>query len=71
MGRKPQIYDQFGRPIDRSGLSAPIMSASIGGVRSPITGYPADGLTLVGEDEDWVETAKSLDNRPRDPIEND
>ena len=74
MGRKPQIYDQFGRPIDRSGLSTPIMSASIGGVRSPITGYPADGLTPVrlasilraadvGDAVEYLELAETIEER--------
>ena len=45
MGRKPQIFDAFGRPIQRGTLTTEVATASIGGVRSPIAGYPADGLT--------------------------
>lgn len=42
--RKPQILDQWGRPIERKSLTQEIAAPTIGGVRSPLTGYPGDGL---------------------------
>lgn len=40
----PQLVDQYGNPIDRAMLTQEIAAATITGVRSPIAGYPADGL---------------------------
>ncbi|MVO16842.1 phage portal protein family protein [Parasedimentitalea huanghaiensis] len=44
MAKKPQIYDAFGRPLQRANLTKEIMAPTVGSVRSPISGYPADGL---------------------------
>lgn len=41
---RPQILDHHGRPIQRSVLTREVSAATVGGVRSPISGYPADGL---------------------------
>jgi len=41
---KPVLYDQFGRPIVREVLKQEIAGPTITGVRSPISGYPGDGL---------------------------
>lgn len=38
------IYGPDGRPIDRSKLKQEIATAKIGTVRSPMSGYPADGM---------------------------
>lgn len=35
----------YGRPLERSILTEEVMGATLGGVRSPLTGYPGDGLT--------------------------
>jgi len=43
----PQLLDAYGRPIRRDVLQTEIAAATVGGVRSPIAGYPADGLTPV------------------------
>lgn len=40
----PRILDQFGRPIDRSALVEVREGPTITGVRSLLSGYPADGL---------------------------
>lgn len=48
MANAPKLLDQFGRPVERTVLTEEISAATIGGVRSPIAGYPADGLTPVG-----------------------
>lgn len=41
----PQLLDQYGNPIDRSALKREVAGPTLAGVRSPIAGYPADGLT--------------------------
>ena len=43
--KAPQLLDQYGRPVNRAVLTEEIAGATVGGVRSPTTGYPADGLT--------------------------
>lgn len=40
-----QLVDSFGRPVHRGALTEEVAAATVGGVRSPIAGYPADGLT--------------------------
>lgn len=44
MANTPVIYDHFGRPMKRSQLRQEVAAATIGGVRSPITGYPGTAL---------------------------
>ena len=39
-----KLLDQFGRPIQRDVLKQEVAGPTITGVRSPITGYPGDGL---------------------------
>jgi phage gp29-like protein len=41
---KPQLIDAYGRPLKGSVLTEEVMAATLGGVRSPISGYPGDGL---------------------------
>ncbi len=41
---KPQLLDRFGKPVRRAGLKKEISAAQTMGVRSPISGYPSDGL---------------------------
>ena len=41
---KSTLLDAYGRPMERSVLTEEVMAATLGGVRSPITGYPGDGL---------------------------
>lgn len=40
-----QLLDAFGRPIQRAVLKDEIGVPTLGGVRNPIAGYPADGIT--------------------------
>lgn len=42
-----QLLDYRGQPLKKAELKAEISRATIGGVRSPISGYPADGLNPV------------------------
>lgn len=44
MAKTPQLVDQYGRPIERPVLVEEVAGPTITGVRSPIAGYPADGL---------------------------
>jgi phage gp29-like protein len=43
--KSPMLLDAYGRPIQRQALTQEVAAATYGGVRSPITGYPGDGLT--------------------------
>ena len=43
--KTPQLLDVRGQPVRKADLKQEIAAATIGGVRSPITGYPGDGLT--------------------------
>jgi len=47
MGRTPQLLDRWGKPVQRKVLTQEVAAATIGGVRSPISGTPADGLDPV------------------------
>jgi len=38
------LLDQYGRPIERETLKSAIAGPSLTGIRSPISGYPGDGL---------------------------
>lgn len=40
-----QLLDAHGRPIVAANLKTEIAAATLGGVRSPLTGYPADGMS--------------------------
>ena len=44
MARAPVLVDRYGRPLQRSVLTQEVAAPTIGGVRQPISGYPADGL---------------------------
>jgi phage gp29-like protein len=44
MARSPLI-DAYGRPMQAATLKSEIAAATLGGVRSPLSGYPSDGLT--------------------------
>jgi phage gp29-like protein len=39
-----QLLDVYGNPVRKADLKTELSRATIGGVRSPIAGYPADGL---------------------------
>jgi len=44
MARRPQLLDATGKPVDRTVLTEEIAAPTLTGVRSPITGYPGNGL---------------------------
>ena len=47
MATTPQLLDRRGNPVRRQVLSKEIAAPTLGGIRSPITGYPGDGLNPV------------------------
>jgi phage gp29-like protein len=74
MGRMPQLLDRFGRPVERGLLGAEMAVPRIGSVRSPLTGYPADGLDPQrlasilreadqGEPVRYLELAETIEER--------
>ena len=74
MARTKTILDAYGRPLERSVLTEEVMSATLGGVRSPLTGYPADGLNPerlasilreadVGDPVRYMELAQTVEER--------
>jgi phage gp29-like protein len=74
MGRQPQLLDRFGNPIQRSALKAEVAAPTLGGVRSPIAGYPADGLNPIrlasilreadqGDPVRYLELAETIEER--------
>ncbi|MDB5432413.1 MAG: hypothetical protein JWP35_3529 [Caulobacter sp.] len=42
---RPPLVDHLGRPLDASILKQDLAAPTLGGVRSVVTGHPADGLT--------------------------
>lgn len=74
MERKPALIDQYGRPIKRTELKKEQAAATLGGVRSPMTTYPGDGLTPVrlanilraadqGDPVQYLELAETIEER--------
>lgn len=47
MANKPVLLDRWGQPVKRAGLTEEVAAATLGGVRSPISGHPGDGLNPV------------------------
>ncbi len=44
MARQPQLLDRWGNPVRRQVLTQEVAAPTLGGVRSPLSGYPGDGL---------------------------
>lgn len=74
MARAPQLLDRHGRPVQRAVLREEVAAAQIGSVRSPITGYPGDGLNPArlarilraadqGEPLSYLELAETIEER--------
>jgi phage gp29-like protein len=74
MDRKPVLTDRYGRPLKRSELRKQVAAPTFGGVRSPISGYPADGLNPVrlaqilreadqGDPIRYLELAETIEER--------
>jgi phage gp29-like protein len=74
MARQPQLIDQWGNPVQPSTLTAEVAAPTLGGVRSPLTGYPADGLNPqrlaailreadAGDPVRYLELAETIEER--------
>lgn len=68
------LTDPYGRPIEKKVLTEEIAAPTIGGVRSPLTGYPGDGLdpqrlAMILRDADqgdplrYLELAETIEER--------
>lgn len=69
-----ELVDGNGRPLKRETLKREVAGPTIGGVRSPVAGYPADGLTPTrlaeilrnadqGEPLEYFELAEIIEER--------
>jgi phage gp29-like protein len=74
MARQPQLIDQWGNPVQPSTLTTEVAAPTLGGVRSPLTGYPADGLNPqrlaailreadAGDPVRYLELAETIEER--------
>uniref|UniRef100_A4WS36 DUF935 domain-containing protein n=1 Tax=Cereibacter sphaeroides (strain ATCC 17025 / ATH 2.4.3) TaxID=349102 RepID=A4WS36_CERS5 len=74
MAKTPVLLDRWGKPVKRAVLTEEISAATLGSVRSPITGYPADGLNPVrlasilreadaGDPVRYLELAETIEER--------
>lgn len=74
MAMKPVLLDRWGNPVRRQELTKDVGGPTIGGVRSPISGYPADGLNPVrlanilrdadqGDPISYLELAETIEER--------
>lgn len=74
MAREPQLLDQWGNPVQRALLTEDVGGPTLSGIRSPIAGYPADGLTPVrlaailkeadrGDPVRYLELAETIEER--------
>lgn len=68
------LVDQYGQPLRREVMTREVAGATIGGVRSPIAGYPANGLNPTrlaellraadhGEPLEYFELAELIEER--------
>lgn len=74
MSRKPQLLDRWGRPVETRSLTEEVMAPTVGGVRTPLTGTPADGLNPLrlagilraadsGDHVQYLELAEVIEER--------
>lgn len=74
MAATSKVLDQYGRPVKRELLTQEIATASFGSIRSPISGYPGDGLDPVrlaqilraadqGDPVQYLELAETIEER--------
>lgn len=72
--KRPQLLDQYGTPVKRSVLTKEVAAATVGGVRSPVSGYPSDDLDPVrlasilraadqGDPTQFLELAEIIEER--------
>lgn len=74
MTRTAQLLDRWGNPVRRQNLTSEIAAPTLGGVRSPLAGYPGDGLHPVrlanilraadqGDPVQYLELAETIEER--------
>lgn len=74
MARTPQLLDHRGQPIRKAELKREVSAATLGSVRSPISGYPGDGLDPIrlanilrsadrGDPVQYLELAEVIEER--------
>lgn len=74
MASNPPLLDRWGRPIQRAELKQEVAAPTFGGIRSPISGYPADGLNPMrlaailreadmGDPVRYLELAETIEER--------
>ncbi len=74
MGRAPQLLDRWGNPVRREALTREVAAPTLGGVRSPLAGYPGDGLNPrrlaailrgadLGDAVSYLELAETIEER--------
>lgn len=74
MARTPQILDRWGNPVRRAKLTSEVAAPTLGGVRSPLSGYPGDGLNPLrlaqilrdadqGDPVQYLELAETIEER--------
>lgn len=74
MTSNSHLLDRWGRPIKRTELKQEVAAPTFGGVRSPVAGYPADGLNPLrlgailreadmGDPVRYLELAETIEER--------
>lgn len=72
--KSPTLLDRWGNPVDRGQLAREVGGPTITGVRSPLSGYPADGLDPLrlaeilraadaGDPVRYLELAETIEER--------
>jgi len=74
MANSPRLLDRYGRPVRTADLKREVAGPTLSGVRSPLSGYPADGLTPLklaailreadqGDPIRYLELAETIEER--------
>ncbi|SOC20657.1 DUF935 domain-containing protein [Rhodobacter maris] len=74
MAAKLILTDRWGNPVERQTLTKEVAAPTISGVRSPLSGYPGDGLNPVrlanilraadqGDPVEYLELAETIEER--------
>lgn len=74
MAQNPVLLDRFGKPVERPILKQEVAAPTFGSIRTPISGYPADGLNPVrlanilraadqGDPIRYLELAETIEER--------
>ena len=72
--KTPQLLDRWGNPVRRETLTTEVAAPTVTGIRSPLSGYPADGLNPLrlaailrdadaGDPLRYLELAETIEER--------